>query len=765
MPWRLSEQETLEAPGLSVTLAHDFYPEGHQSGLTIVQHGRRVAANGAAMLEPTPGQWSPVPKVGERAVDPAGPELRVRMAYPDEARDRKGFNPIEYPDLRFACEVSVRPEGEALLVRVRPEAPLPEAWRGRVGFALELFPGWLFGRTFQDETGRGGVFPRQASGASAAPLAVGRRLHVAPECAEHRLAVESLEGGPIELWDARVRHNNGWFVLWAALGPEGLAWRLEPHAVEGWRPEPVIQHSQVGYLPGAARPVVVELDPADEPLPTVEVLRIGPDGPRKVAEAPTSEWGRFLRFRYLRADLGQAAEPGMYLLRYGDRLSDPFRIGEDAYEGLWRTTVDTFLPVQMCHVRVEENYRVWHGACHLDDARMAPLDLVHLDGYEQGPETLCPYEPGETVPGLDRGGWHDAGDYDLRVESQAHTVHGLALACERFGLDEDDTTVDQEARLVRLRHPDGVPDVLQQVEHGALLLVGAYRSVGRHFRGIIEPTLKQYVHLGDAATATDNAPSGDDRWVFTQENRGRELDWASALAAAARVLRDLRPGLASECLEAARGLFAEGGPGASEAALELWLATGEDAYRRSAEGALEEAERDPMRRGATLARACLALDDAAFRQRARPVLEGWAADLAERRARTPYGVPYEPRIWGAGWEVQRFGVRQYWLHAAFPDLAPRESFLAALQFVLGMHPGPNRASFVSGVGARSVIPGYGVNRADGGYIPGGIASGTALIRPDLPELLEWPYLWQQTEYCLGHPTADFVFLAAAAARG
>jgi hypothetical protein len=86
----------------------------------------------------------------------------------------------------------------------------------------------------------------------------------------------------------------------------------------------------------------------------------------------------------------------------------------------------------------------------------------------------------------------------------------------------------------------------------------------------------------------------------------------------------------------------------------------------------------------------------------------------------------------------------------------------ALSFVLGCHPGPNTASFVSGVGARSLIPGYGVNRADESYIPGGIASGTALIRPDFPELLEWPYLWQQTEYCVGHPTSDYVFLVTAA---
>ena len=102
----------------------------------------------------------------------------------------------------------------------------------------------------------------------------------------------------------------------------------------------------------------------------------------------------------------------------------------------------------------------------------------------------------------------------------------------------------------------------------------------------------------------------------------------------------------------------------------------------------------------------------------------------ELEKKTPYGVPYEPEIWGAGWKIQGFGMRQYFLHRAFPETFSRELMLNALDFVLGCHPGPNTASFVSGVGARSVIPGYGLNRADWGYLPGGSVSGTALIRPD-----------------------------------
>jgi endoglucanase len=85
-----------------------------------------------------------------------------------------------------------------------------------------------------------------------------------------------------------------------------------------------------------------------------------------------------------------------------------------------------------------------------------------------------------------------------------------------------------------------------------------------------------------------------------------------------------------------------------------------------------------------------------------------------------------------------------------------------LEFVLGCHPGENTASFASGVGARSMTTAYGYNRADYSYIPGGVVSGTALIRPDFPELKDFPYLWQQAEYVIGGGSSNFMFLVLAA---
>jgi signal transduction histidine kinase len=68
------------------------------------------------------------------------------------------------------------------------------------------------------------------------------------------------------------------------------------------------------------------------------------------------------------------------------------------------------------------------AAAHLDDARQAPVNHQHFDGYRMGPATETRYQPGEHIPGLNVGGWFDAGDYDIRTGSHAATVMNLVDA-------------------------------------------------------------------------------------------------------------------------------------------------------------------------------------------------------------------------------------------------------------------------------------------------------------------------------------------------
>ena len=475
----------------------------------------------------------------------------------------------------------------------------------------------------------------------------------------------------------------------------------------------------------------------------------------------------------------------MYQIEYGDALSQTFKIGDDVFDRhAWQPTLEYFLPVQMCHMRVEEKYRVWHGLDHVDDALMAPVNLNHFDGYAQGASTLTKYKPLEHVSGLDAGGWHDAGDYDLRIESQMGTTWLLAKMVEEFGLDYDATTIDEGKKLVLIHQPDGKNDAVQQIEHGLLSVLGGYHALGRLYRGMQDATLRQYTLLGEAANSTDNVIGkpveglgnyfqsvpipADDRLVFTEDNPNREVMVAAQLATVARVMRSRNPAVAADALATALALVDQSFARATKtesrvfAMAELYLTTGERRYLDQLVSLKPEIISHIDRAGWSVAAVIGKVQDKAFVRDVKAAVQTYEEGLAAHaKADSPYGVPYSPDIWGAGWTIQEFGVKQWLLHKGWPDLVPVSNFVNALNFDLGVHPGENNASFVSGVGAHSATVAYGFNRADWTYIPGGVISGTALIRPDLPELKVWPYFWQQTEYVLGGGETNFMFLVLA----
>jgi hypothetical protein len=252
----------------------------------------------------------------------------------------------------------------------------------------------------------------------------------------------------------------------------------------------------------------------------------------------------------------------------------------------------------------------------------------------------------------------------------------------------------------------------------------------------------------------------------------------AALAAASRVLAEHAPALAGECLETAlstwrhergqepkrqRSAYVPGDAVAQEivAACELLIATDEDRFRtrlREMVPAIRERWRPVC---AAVARAVPHVGDPTFARAVEGAADAYRAWLEEELRATPFGVSFHPQIWGWGWQIQRRAVDLYYLVQAYPDKFDREGVLCAVNYVLGCHPGSD-VSLVSGVGARSLTAAYGVNRADWSYIPGGVASGTNLARPDYPELKDdFPFLWQQSEYVMGG-AATYLFCVLAA---
>jgi len=798
--------------GVDVMAFDDIYPEGHQSGVSIIMHGNRIATNGDVRFEQTPGQWQPVPKQRERKMDGATNTITTTLSFPDSSRHQTGFNPMIYPDFVFNYTVTVKGEGTSIVVTVDLDRPIPAEFAGKIGFNMELFPGALFGKSWIMDNEQG-IFPRQPNGPVlvqaenydhtgnfdpdgkadlkhlsgnhegynpivaddmiAAPYAVGKRFTVCPDDSADRFVIET-KGTDLKLYDGRMNHNNGWFVVRSEIAPGtttgAVKWVITPNVIDGWKYKPVVQTSQVGYYPDQPKVAIIELDKNDTNRETPYLCKITENGEQKVYSDAGKEWGQFLRYNYLKFDFSNIKEEGLYKVHYGSSVSSVFRIARNVYDrGVWQPVLEYFLPVQMCHVRVNEKYRVWHDDCHEDDARMAPLNYDHIDGYEQGPSTLTKYKPGEHVPGLNIGGWHDAGDFDLRVESQAGESYILTLAYEAFHVNYDATAIDHAKHLVEIHQPDGKNDILQQIENGLLTVVSGYRSLGRLYRGIIESDLRQYVHLGDAASITDGKPgNADDRWVFTENNPSRELMTAAQLAASSRAMKGFNDTLGTQALDIARTLFKatevnERATSAKiQAAVELYLTTGEAVYKDYLLSQTDYIAAHINRVGWFIGRAEKKMNDAAFTKAITDALPKYREQLDKQAAETPYGIPYRPYIWGAGWDIQRMGFEYYFLHQSYPELFGKDMILNALNFILGCHPGSNTASFASGVGAKSAIPGYGLNRADWSYIPGGVVSGTALIRPDFPELLEFPFLWQQVEYVMGGGSSHYMFLVLAA---
>jgi hypothetical protein len=765
----INDSEYFEMPGVSIMVFDDFYPTGRQGGITIIQNDVRVAANGDLQL-------TGYSEVGEKIVDKEAGIIQRNL---------------NYERITITYSVKVKGEGKKAIITLDLDNPLPDNWEGRAWFKLELFPAILFGKTWNMD-GRVGIFPTDSYGpledGDIKPYAEGKVLSIAPETDSQRMMIKALNGS-LQLTDNRMNSKSGWFIV-RSLVPANVTkgavqWELEAFTEENYQYTPVIHLSQVGYMPNEPKKAVIELDKSVSSPGMTEVIKISPDGIKtSVLKEQATFWGKFLRYNYAICDLSSISEPGIYKVKYGDVESNHFKIGDDIYERyVWQPTLEFFLPVQMCHMRVEQGSRVWHDWCHLDDALMAPVNHIHFDGYSQGPETFVNFRHPQHVPHLDRGGWHDAGDYDLRVESQSNTTLRLVQMYELFGSDLDVTTVDQQKRLVTIHRSDGVSDYLQQIEQGVLTVLGGYRGLGRLYDGIICRTRKQYGLKGDGGAMTDDLvydpelpedgrtayKSGlyDDRWVFTEDHPRHEMLGVASLAAAARVLADYQPDLAEESLAAAEALYEitvkkEMVTDRISASAELYLTTRDKKYLDAIIAQKDFILSNMNGTAWAVGRVYEFIQDADFREDMDKAVVNYAKQIEKEMTENPFGIPYKPNIWGAGWIIQNMGVRHYFLVKGFPGVFKPDLIYNAMQFVLGCHPGMNTASFASGVGEKSLLQAYGVNRADLSYIPGGVASGTALIRPDFPELKDnWSFLWQQTEYVLGGGGTNFMFLVLA----
>ena len=791
---KLNDKDYFEIRGLNVLVFSNWYnglfSDSKMSGVELIHHGVRTATNGDVRLSPTPEQWDPIPTFVKRDVDKDSQQISAEL---------------KYPDFNFNYRIQATPQDDGILISVNLEKPLTEALVGKAGFNFEFLPTAYFEKAYMAD-GQSHLFPLYPSGPttvkdgvwSSLSLAEGKQLVLAPEDPERRVTIES-KSGRLTIYDGRNKAQNGWYVI-RELIPAGktgkvIEWFLKANTIDGWVRQPVIAHSQVGYIPSQQKVAVLEFDKNDHSDNQAKLIKILPDGNKvEVLSKKIGSRKNYLRYQYGQFDFSSVTEPGLYLIEYGAVKTKPFQISKAIFNTAWQPTLDVYFPVQMDHMLVNEAYRVWHGASHLDDALQAPVDHEHFDLYAQGPTTDTPYQPGEHIPGLNVGGWYDAGDYDIRTQTQYYVVSSLAEVWELFKPTRDETTINQQDLFVDMHRPDGKPDLLQQIEHGTLGLLAQHKACGHAIPGIIVSDISQYTHLGDALTMTDNLvynkelgehetngfESGkfDDRWAFTSKSSALNYGSIAALTAASRVLRGYNDNLADECLAVSKKVWDEehshkpdlfhygnttGGQLPEEelkAAVELLITTKDPKYEKRILELWDSLAPFFGQYAVSFVRAIPFMNDG-FKTQVHVKVAEMQNSADKLDEHNPFGVPISRGGWAGNGGIIEMGITNYFLHRAFPDLVSSDLTYKALDYIYGCHPGSD-ISFVSGVGTVSKKVAYGNNRADYSFIAGGIVPGILILPPDFPENKEdWPFLWGENEYVV-NVGASYILLVHAA---
>ena len=779
---RLNDLEYFERQGVNVLVFSNSFNGGFNdeknSGIEIIHHGVRTVQGGAVRLNNTPEQWDLVPKMTSRKVDRERGSIEVAL---------------RYDDYDFDSRIVVTAKGKAVEIAVWLDKPVPEKLAGEAGFNIEFLPSQYWLKTFTMD-GRLGRLPRYATSQTITrpnsekprqfkgfktyddrgtgrfidplPMETGHEIMMATDTPERMIRISS-DDAELKLYDGRILAQNGWYVLRSVL-PKGktgkvITWTVEPHAIPGWIREPNIGFSQVGYIPEQPKVAVIELDKNDKPQATASLMRVNPDGTKEQAYTGNIQsWGPYFKYNYVKFDFSSVKQPGVYYIQYGNTKTNDFLIDEHVYDKITDATTDVWVPIHMNHMYVNEGYRVWHGEPFKEGYLQAPPS-DHFDLHRQGETTETKYKPYELIPGLNIGGFFDAGDFDIETGSNINVVQNFIRTWELFKPQRDETFVSQKQRYVDLHRPDGTPDILQFIEHGTLNLVAQAEQIGHMASTLSNSILDNYHHLGDAASITDGlhydsslkpyevsadgkrSGTPDDMWAFTTRNPRLDLQAAGIFTSAARVLRGYNDDLADRAQRQADRLRKEATELLSRNTQfdpdDAWL-TGEGNMVRNIQTALDSI---PMK-------------DEAYKQKLRPDIQKFAEYIKSFDTQNPYGVPIGLGNWAGVNAVLNFGIAVNYAHIYYPDIVSKDEVYRVANWLYGCHPYHNY-SFVAVVGAaRPKQVFYGNNRADFSFIPGNVAPGLLFRKPDHFENYDdWPFLWGQNEGTIAGNTQYIIF--------
>lgn len=813
---KLNELEYFQTQGVNFLVYNNLFTGGFNdeknAGIELIHHGVRTAQGGAVRLSNTPEQWDLVPAASERKVNLASKTIETTL---------------RYEDYDFESKVVVTAKGKGVEISVYLDKPIPKGLEGKAGFNLEFLPSQYWAKTYLMD-GRLNRFPRYVVGNTVTkpsseklkqykgyetyddrgtnrfidplPLETGKTLLMAPDAPERMIKITS-QDADLMLFDGRILAQNGWYVVRSLLptGKTGkvLTWTVEPNAINNWVREPNIGFSQVGYLPTQPKVAVIELDKKDKALTKASLYKISEDGKvNQVFNDKITPWGDYYKYNFVKFDFTSVTTPGIYYIQYGDFKTNNFIIDNSVYDKITDATSDVWIPIHMNHMFVKEGYRVWHGEPFKEGYLQAPPNTDHFDLHFQGPTTDTKYKALELIPGLNVGGFFDAGDFDIETASNISVVQNFVHTWESFKPLRDQTFVDQEQRHVVLHRPDGIPDILQFIEHGILNLVAQAEIIGHMAQTLSNSVLYNYHHLGDAASLTDGLPynpelgpyevaadgqsSGvkDDMWAFTSRDPSLDLRAATMFAAASRALKGYNDDLSERALYQSKRLLKEatelladqpedsnrmqwGSVADISTNLQLYISTGEKQYADKFQELLWPALERNVSFVILTALHGIPHMNPAFKEKLRPYVVQYKEYIEKLEKDNPYGVPIGLGNWAGSGAVVNFGTTISYANEHFPDIIDANHAFKASNWLFGCHPYHNY-SLVATLGAtRPKEVFYGNNRADFSFIPGNLAPGILFRNPDHFENYDdWPFLWGQNEGTIGGNTSYLIFGSA-----
>lgn len=807
---KLNDKGYFEKQGINVLVFSNSFDGGFNdeknSGIEIIQHGIRSIQGGAVRLNSTPEQWDLVPKMTFRNVDREKGVIEVGL---------------RYEDYDFDSRIVVTSKGETVEIAVWLDSPVPEELAGKAGLNLEFLPSRYWLKTFLMD-GRLNRFPRYASSQTVTrpnsekprqfkgfktyddrgtgrfidplPIETGHNITMAMDDPERMISINSSDS-ELELYDGRMLAQNGWFVLRSVLPKNKIgkvvSWTVKPNAIDGWIRKPNIGFCQVGYTPEQPKVSVIELDKNDTPKNVAALMRINEDGTvSKAYEGKIETWGDYFKYNYVKFDFSDVKTPGVYYIQYDTVKTNNFIIDSHVYDKITDATTDVWVPIHMNHMYVNEAYRVWHGEPFKEGYLQAPPS-DHFDLHYQGPTTDTKYKPLELIPGLNVGGFFDAGDFDIETGSNINVVENFIRTWELFKPQRDETFVSEQQRYVDLHRPDGKPDIMQYIEHGTLNLVAQAEQIGHMASTLSNSVLDNYHHLGDAASITDGlhydpslkpyevsadgkrSGTPDDMWAFTTRNPELDMRAATMFAAAAHALEGYNDSLAARALKQSKRLMQEAEElmkssdkkfsdqrkyGFAATNMQLYAATRDkkylDAFMKEIWSGLDR----NLEFNIQTALDAIPYMDEAYRDKLKPYVEKFAKYISGFDKQNPYGVPIGLGNWAGSNQVLSFGTAVCFAHYYYPEIVKKDEVYRAANWMFGCHPYHNY-SFVAAVGAaRPKKVFYGNNRADFSFIPGNVAPGLLFRKPDHFENFDdWPFLWGQNEGTIAGNTQYIIF--------